>query len=43
MHPKLKYSVLATLAILAVIAMVMANNVTTVSAQQVLERAAAAN
>ncbi|MEA4908337.1 MAG: hypothetical protein VB089_11990, partial [Anaerolineaceae bacterium] len=42
MHPKLKYSVLATLAILAVIAMVMANNVTTVSAQQVLERAAAA-
>jgi hypothetical protein len=42
MKPKLKYSVLVVAAILLVVGIVMVNNVTTVSAQQILDRASAA-
>ncbi len=42
MKPQLKYSVLVVVSILLVVVFVMVNNVTTVSAQQILDRANAA-
>jgi hypothetical protein len=43
MKSQLKYSALAVAAILLVVVIVMVNNVTTVSAQQILDRASAAH